>query len=321
MILGVLGTMVWDTIEHPDGETVQRWGGITYSLVAAAAALPEGWSIRPIVRLGADLADPAWRFLESVPCLDRPGAVVEVDEPNNQVHLSYRDRHDRDERLTGGVAGWAWSDLAPRLEGLDGLFVNLISGFELDAPTVVRLSDAFRGPRYADLHSLVLGVGADGLRVPRPPDDPTPWLQAFHVVQVNRRELALLAGDGTPEDVARAAVSAGTAAVVVTRGPDGADWFAHHDGPVWSAVGPHDPSATGAPPADTPVRTGQVALDTQGSAGDPTGCGDVWGATCFVHLMRGRSLRDAMDAANRAAARNVTHRGADGLYQHLRAGS
>jgi len=51
---------------------------------------------------------------------------------------------------------------------------------------------------------------------------------------------------------------------------------------------------------------------------DPTGCGDVWGATHFSRLLAGDTLGDAMRAANRAAARNVEHRGASGLANHLR---
>jgi sugar/nucleoside kinase (ribokinase family) len=53
-------------------------------------------------------------------------------------------------------------------------------------------------------------------------------------------------------------------------------------------------------------------------AGDPTGCGDVWGATYFSRLAAGDKLSDAMRAAMRAAARNVEHRGATGLAHYLR---
>jgi sugar/nucleoside kinase (ribokinase family) len=52
--------------------------------------------------------------------------------------------------------------------------------------------------------------------------------------------------------------------------------------------------------------------------GDPTGCGDVWGATYFSRLLAGDNLGDAILAAHRAAARNVGHRGATGLANHLR---
>ena len=52
-------------------------------------------------------------------------------------------------------------------------------------------------------------------------------------------------------------------------------------------------------------------------AGDPTGCGDVWGATFFGRLLAGDGLEVAMREANRLAARNVDHRGARGLFRHL----
>ena len=51
---------------------------------------------------------------------------------------------------------------------------------------------------------------------------------------------------------------------------------------------------------------------------DPTGCGDVWGATFLARLLRGNQLEQAMSRANRIAARNVGHRGAAGLHRHLR---
>jgi sugar/nucleoside kinase (ribokinase family) len=53
------------------------------------------------------------------------------------------------------------------------------------------------------------------------------------------------------------------------------------------------------------------------STWEVTGCGDVWGATCFVALVRGQPLASALAAANRAAARNAEHRGADGLHTFL----
>lgn len=310
MTLGVLGTMVWDRIDHPDGETVERWGGITYSLAAAAASAPEGWRLRPIIKLGMDLADEGWAFLESVPGLERPGGVVEVAEPNNRVHLRYRDQHHREERLTGGVPGWRWSELEPLLDGLDGLYVNMIAGFELSHETATVLGHRFDGFRYVDLHSLVLDVAPDGRRVPRRPERPGAWLDAFHVIQMNQRELAIVAGDGDPNQRARSAVRGGAHAVVVTRGPEGATWFARADAPVWPT-----------PEVATGVRSAGVPLEEPWTAGDPTGCGDVWGATCCVALMEGERLSSAMDRANGAAARNVGHRGADGLYRHLRAES
>jgi sugar/nucleoside kinase (ribokinase family) len=66
------------------------------------------------------------------------------------------------------------------------------------------------------------------------------------------------------------------------------------------------------------VRTALVPAVVVNGPGDPTGCGDVWGATYFSRMVAGDKLGDAMLAAARAAARNVGHRGATRLAAHLR---
>lgn len=304
MTLGILGSMVWDRIEHPEAPVVERWGGISYSLAAAAAALPDGWRIRPLVKLGQDLAARARAFMTDLPGLDVGSGLATTLEPNNRVRLRYRDRHNRHECLTGGVPPWSWAELEPRLDGVDALYVNLISGFELDLPTARRLRPGRRGLLYADLHSLLLDRGG-GHRRPRPLADRDAWLACFDVVQVNEDELALVAGQDPPLPFARAAVQAGLGAFLVTRGPAGAIRIARSGGPApWQAAGVVEVLTVPPEPVD--------------GGADPTGCGDVWGATCFVRLVMGDALDDAVRAANRAAALNLRHRGADGLYQHLK---
>lgn len=311
MRLGILGTMVWDRIDHPDGDRIERWGGISYSLAAAAAAAPQGMMLRPLIKVGHDRAEEAHAFLATLP-LESTDGVLEVPEPTNRVHLRYRDRHHREEVLSGGIGGWSGAQLEPHLEGLDALYVNLISGFELDATTASVLRSRVPGPVYADLHSLMLDVAPDGTRVPRPLDDRDTWLDAFNVIQVNEEELALVAGADPPEGVARHAVRTRGLTLLVTKGPGGATWFARGDrSRPWE--GAADTVHRGAA-----VEHGHVAAPAPVPVGDPTGCGDVWGVTCFIHLLRGDRLSAAVEAANRAAARKLGHRGASGLYEHLR---
>lgn len=303
MRLGILGSMVHDRIEHPDAPVVERWGGIAYALAAAAAALPSGWRVRPIVKLGEDLAGEARAFMDAIPGLDVGPGLATTPEPNNRVHLRYSDSHHRRECLSGGVPPWTWEELEPRLEGLDALLVNLISGFELELPTATRLRGACDGLLYADLHSLLLDR-TDGERRPRALEERDAWLSCFDVVQVNEQELALVAGADAPLAFARTAVGAGLGALLITRGPAGATWVSRGPGPApWKAAGP--------------VELAHVPLEGAAVAGDPTGCGDVWGATCFIRLLLGQTLDVALGAANRAAVRKLAHRGADGLYHHL----
>jgi sugar/nucleoside kinase (ribokinase family) len=133
------------------------------------------------------------------------------------------------------------------------------------------------------------------------------------LLQVNEDEMTMLAPD--PMALAATALHAGVRSLVVTLGKRGAVYFAAPDfdriddvrraRPLGASVGP--------------VRTALVPTDVESTAtGDPTGCGDVWGATYFSRLLAGDNLGDAILAAHRAAARNVGHRGATGLANHLR---
>ena len=62
----------------------------------------------------------------------------------------------------------------------------------------------------------------------------------------------------------------------------------------------------------------KIAPENAIADADPTGSGDVWGATFFVRLLQGDDVRTAMTTANRAGARNCQHRGATGLHQFLK---
>ncbi|HEX6938546.1 MAG TPA: hypothetical protein VF158_03980 [Longimicrobiales bacterium] len=320
--LGILGTMVWDRIYARDGrvEPVEEWGGLAYALAAAAAARPEGWGITPIVKVGRDLAERAGRFLHSLPGLDFEAGLHVVPEPNNRVELRYLDGVRRTERLTGGVPPWRWDELEPIVRGLDALYVNFISGFEMELDTASRLRLAFPGPIYADVHSLLLGVGAGGQRMYRPLDAWREWLRCFDVVQANEDELAWLAyAWGDPWRFAAEVIGEAPRLLLVTLGARGAAYVAspafRPDPMSWRRGG----GLAAAPELGVPgaARSERVAIVTEPREGDPTGCGDVWGATCFCKLLGGASLEEAMRAANRAAARNVEHRGATGLHLFL----
>ncbi len=322
MRVGVIGTMVWDRIYARDQrrEPIEEWGGISYALAAMQAAAQPDWQIVPIIKIGSDLRDRAFSFLSTLPSLQLDAGILVVDEPNNRVELRYADKERRTEKLTGGVSAWQWEELAPALRALDALYVNFISGFELELETARRLRLGFSGPIYADFHSLLLGVDATGMRVPRPLHEWREWTQCFDIVQVNEDELSLLAHYwGDPWRFAAEVVGDELRLLVVTLGSRGAAYVAspaYEDQPLnWRRSGLHVHKTLSRPgrTASELVPAEQLAGD-----GDPTGCGDVWGATFFCRLLAGDPLRTAMETANRMAARNVQYRGATGLHLHLK---
>lgn len=299
--LGVIGSFVWDVIHGRDVRTapVEEWGGITYALAACDAALPDDWELVPIAKVGSDLVPQARQFLRTLRHLAPDAQPVEVQYRNNRVELRYHSDERRSEVLSGGVPGWTWAGVQPLLRGVDALYINLISGFELDLETAQLIRQHFKGPIYCDLHSLTLGLEPGGLRTWRQIPEVAAWCACFDVLQVNEDEVAMLAPD--PLGLAATALAQGVRTLFVTMGKRGVVYF--------------EDAGTG-----RPLRTALVpaAVARVDGPGDPTGCGDVWGATYFSRAVAGDSLGDAMRRAMDAAARNVEHRGASGLAHHLR---
>jgi hypothetical protein len=293
--LGVIGSMVWDTIydREPAQRATEEWGGISYSLAALDATLAPEWEIVPLVKVGRDLAARANDFLRTLRRLPARARFVEVPEPNNRVTLRYYEAARRCEQLSGGVPPWTWPELGPMVRDLDALYVNFISGYEMDLTTAQLLRRGFDRFLYADLHSLFLGKEPDGTRVPQPLLDAPAWFGCFDVVQLNEDEMRHLGPD--PLVAAAGALSQGCHTLVVTLGRLGAAYF------------------TG-----RPVRTARIPPAGGALAdGDPTGCGDVFGASVVAALLAGADLEDALRLGTRMGARNVTYRGATGLRDHL----
>jgi len=314
--LGVIGSFVWDVIHGRDVRQapIEEWGGITYALSACDAALADDWELVPLAKVGEDRIVEARRFLKSLRHLAADAEPIAVPQQNNRVELRYHSDERRSEYLSGGVPSWSWAGLRPLLHDLDALYVNLMSGWELDLATAQLLRQHFKGPIYCDLHSLMLAVEADGLRTYRPLQEVAAWCGCWDIMQVNEDELAMMAPD--PLALAATALGAGVRNLLVTLGKRGVVYFA-------------EAGFTGIDDLRTPARAGAGPLRTalvpasearvQGP-GDPTGCGDVWGATYFSRLLAGDTLEAALRRALDAAARNVEHRGATGLAQHLRGG-
>ncbi len=350
--VGVVGSLVWDLIHGRDplAPPTEEWGGIAYALGGLDASLPPDWEIVPLIKVGRDLAPEAAELLRGLSRLTPGGRCIEVPAPNNRVVLHYQSAERRCERMSGGVPGWTWVELGPMVLDLDAIYLNFISGFELALGTAQALRQGFRGPIYADLHSLFLGMQHDGMRVLQPLADPTAWFECFDVVQLNEDEMRQLSPD--PLSLSAQALGAGTSLLIVTLGPKGAAYVARPGFDGWAAGEVGSPAASNSPlgvtlspsassgqapqskgasfdswrlrsaQADSPrgglaARTALIpapAID----AVDPTGCGDVFGAAACARLLAGDGVEAALRHATAMAARNATLRGAGGLSRHLR---
>jgi hypothetical protein len=304
---------VWDQIygREPRAAPVEEWGGIAYALASLNASVAPGWEIVPLIKVGQDLAPKAREFLGGLDRLTAGARCVEVPAPNNRVVLHYHSSQRRTERMSGGVPGWTWGELGPMVHDLDALYLNFISGFELTLGTAQALRQGFSGPIYADLHSLLLGMQHDGVRVLRPLHDAAAWLSCFDAVQLNEDEMRQLSPDALT--LAADAIGAGVSLLIVTLAAKGAAYVAAPGFDGWTD------RRTGGPAVrrSAPLRTALIPAPAT-DALDPTGCGDVFGAAAAARLFAGDTIEVAIGHANAMAARNASFRGAGGLSRHLR---
>ena len=307
MRIGILGSLVWDLIYGRDAlaPPMEEWGGIAYALAGLDASLTPDWEIVPLIKVGRDLSTEAQQFLRGLSRLTPGGRCVEVTAPNNRVVLHYQSSERRCERMAGGVPGWTWAELGPMVRDLDAIYLNFISGFEMTLGTAQALRRGFKGPIYADLHSLFLGMQQDGMRMLRPLPDAAEWLGCFDFVQLNEDEMRQLSPD--PLSLAAVALDAGVSLLTVTLGPKGVAYVA----------APGFDGLAGKRGSGDAVRTALIAAPDVETL-DPTGCGDVFGAAAAARLLAGDSVETALRQATAMAARNAAFRGASGLSRHLR---
>jgi sugar/nucleoside kinase (ribokinase family) len=157
-----------------------------------------------------------------------------------------------------------------------------------------------------------MAVRPDGWREIEPLKHVAEWCSCFDFLQVNEDEAGAMASE--PMALAATALGSGVSVLMVTLAGRGVVYFAAPGFERLADLSKEAPlgATTG------PVRTELIPQQSAVTGGDPTGCGDVWGATNFSRLLAGDNLVDALRAAHRAAARNVEHRGATGLARHLR---
>jgi len=244
-----------------------------------------------------EIEPKANEFILRHPATTNDVRFLEVPQPNNRVTLRYESAERRCEQMTGGVPPWTWGELGPLVQDLDALYLNFISGFEMSLETARLLRHGFPRTIYADLHSLFLGKEPDGLRVPRALPQAPAWFGCFDIVQLNEDEMHQLGSD--PLAIAADALGQGCTTLCVTLGKRGAAYFTGT--PIRTELIPA--------PAMHPPAFDQVI--------DPTGCGDVFGGAVTAALLAGARLEDAIRLGNQLGARNVSHRGATGLRDHL----
>ena len=192
--IAVVGTVVADTIEQPDGSMATSLGGIAHTLNALACLAPDRSVIEPFCRVGEDLWPRLEQFVQALPDVTL-ARMIRDPSPNPSVQLSYPNGAapgERTERLINPLPRLTAGEVAG-VEGADLTLVNCITGDDLDLAAMRRVRWGCSRV-YLDVHSLALHQADDGRRSYRPRSDWQHWFVCADVVQCNLVEGATILG-------------------------------------------------------------------------------------------------------------------------------
>jgi sugar/nucleoside kinase (ribokinase family) len=298
--IGVIGTVVEDTIDRPGEGTVRDMGGSYHAVIAMSVLLPPDVTAVPITAVGEDAIDRVRADWAQLPRVSLDGLHA-VPESNNKVHLEYDRESNRDETLSGGVPPVEWQRLEPWTRRVESWCWNFVAGNEVDRDTFERVKRTATGALHVDVHNLCYGPAREGRpREHRAPEDWEGWVEGVTWVQVNEIEAGLLS-EGRPSPIphdregqlAARVHALGAEGLLITRGSRGASWL-----PQKGRV------------LEVPARSSRAI--------DPTGCGDVFGAAWVaLHAARGMEPEAAVRGAVRAASAAATVSGTSRLAAAL----
>jgi len=289
--IGIVGTFIRDTIVPLSGPPVESIGGLYHTSAYLAHLLGEENRVRPVCNLGEDFYGTVCATLGRFSNFEL-SFVKRLPMANTQVRLIYRSPETRDEITTEPMPPVLAEDIAPLVD-CDVVLINLITGRDIELSAVRALRQQTRAFIYLDLHSLALGIDANGKRYYREVPTWRQWIESVDVLQVNEREAATLAGHDELslldlEIFARRVVDDGLRICHITLASRGS-LLVYRDGSTVRSL--HCP----------PMKISQVI--------DIIGCGDAFGAAFITDYLSSKDPASAAHFANRIAGLNCTFMG------------
>jgi len=294
MKLLAIGHMCLDVIHPVEGPEVQSYGGIYYTVATLAAICGSADTVIPVFGVNKNDYSPLIEHLSRFPNVDTSG-IFAFEDPTNTVHLYYKDQSTRIE-CSRNIAQPIPFERIRRHLSVDGVLVNMISGFDVTLDTLDQIRMAIRSHDvllHFDYHSLTLGVNESFERFRRPVSNWRRWAFMVDTVQLNEEEIAGLTLEGLSEQqTAGHLLTLSIKGVVVTRGERGATVYSSdHKRLVRKDI------------------PGVPTIDVR----DATGCGDVFGAAFHCHYVKTKDLSGSAESANRIAAAKVQLSGSEEL--------
>lgn len=289
----IIGEPCIDVIHKADGKVYHEPGGISYS-ITASGILDDEIETLPIIGMCPEDRSYFDEILLRLRSVNLSG-LYEVESPVRRVDLFYEDDNARWECSTQPIEPTPYDKIEPFLKDADGIHLNLIGGDDVELETLARMRNAAPGTHiHLDLHNIVMQRLPDGKRLRRPRADYLQWSGYADTVQLNEEEASVI--DPETKDhrkLAEKILAAGPKAVVISYAERGLSLYEKVGGKIVEHTFP-------------PVNTTVV---------DPTGSGDVFGATFLHAILLGKNFTEAAKAGVEMAVKKVGVAGPGGLLK------
>lgn len=191
-----------------------------------------------------------------------------------KIHLKVYDdkeRHEHYENLTDKLE----IDYS-LLNEFNGIFVNMITGFDISVEDIVSIRKNYSGKIYFDVHSLSRGLEPNYVRNFRPIPDVDKWLSSVDILQANENEILTLSKYKDELSIAKELFSHGIKIFIITKGDKGTTMISNEETGI---------SVFEVPPINI-------------KAENRIGCGDVFGAVFFYSYIKFGDKIKALNLGN-----------------------
>lgn len=190
------------------------------------------------------------------------------------IHLNVfekKERHERYENITDKLA-------VPfeALNKFDGIFINMITGFDINVEDLQQIRKNYNGLIYLDVHSLARGIDDNYRRNFRKIPKVDKWISSVDILQANDHELFTLSEKSSENEISEELLQCGIKTVLVTKGERGASLYTMKNEKVISLIIP------------------AIQVETK----NKVGCGDVFGAAFFSSYIKDKKMERAFTLAN-----------------------
>ncbi|MHC1738781.1 MAG: carbohydrate kinase family protein [Ignavibacteriaceae bacterium] len=199
---------------------------------------------------------------------------TEAIPKNHLMVFDDKERHEKYENITDklkiGITDF---------KRFDGIYVNMITGFDISMEDATHIRNNFRGPMFIDVHTLSRGIEPNYVRNFRMIPQFDEWGKAFDIIQVNENELLTLSSLDKEPDIAKYLFSLGVKVLIITKGEKGVTmYYVEKEEIRYASLDAIDI-----------VTVNRI------------GCGDMFGSVFFYYYLKTKDLRKSLELANLAA--------------------